>query len=128
MPPPRVLRVSTWSSMPISGPAAGSSSRCGGGDPAEPVADVAAGVADALDLGVLGVGVGDLEVAGLDLAAHLGRVEERLVGEAVHLLDELFEGGRGDEVGAVAQEGVHRTRGALAEDAFAQERGAGPWR
>ncbi len=79
-----------------------------GGDPAEAVADVAAGVADALHLGVLAVGVGELEVARLDLAADEGRVEQRLVGEGVHLVDEFLEGGGGDEVGSVAQEGVDR--------------------
>ncbi len=95
-----------------------------GGDPAEAVADVAAGVADALDLGVLGVGVGQLEVAGLDLAPDGSGVQERLVGEPVHPVDELLQVRRRHEVGALAQEGVHRTGRALAEDAFAQEAGA----
>ncbi len=95
-----------------------------GGDPAQAVADVAAGVADALHLGVLGVGVGDLQVAGLDLAPDPGRVEERLVGQRVHLLDELFDTGRRHEVGALAQERVDRSGRALAEDAFLEEPGA----
>ena len=46
-----------------------------GGGAAEPVAEVAAGVADALHLGVLAVRVGDLQVAGLDLAR--GRAPRR---------------------------------------------------
>ncbi len=94
------------------------------GDAAESVADVAAGIADALHLGVLGVRVGHLEVAGLDLAPECGGVQERLVGQRVHLVDQLLQVRRGHEVGALAQERVHRGRGPLAEDAFAQEAGA----
>src|SRR5690606_35226594 len=60
---------------------------------AEPVAEEAAGVVDALDLRVLAVRVAHLEVAGLDLAAQPGRVEQGLVGESVHLRHELLQGG-----------------------------------
>ncbi len=91
------------------------------GDPAEPVPDVAAGVADALDLGVLAVGVGDLEVPGLDLAAHLGRVQQRPAGQPVHLLHQALQAVRGDEVRALVEEGPHGCGGALAEQPVAQD-------
>ena len=65
--PPSVFRVRMCSFTPISGPAVRVQDAVRGGGAAEPVAEVAARVADALDLGVLGVRVGHLQVAGLDL-------------------------------------------------------------
>ena len=47
--------------------------RCGGA--AEPVAEVSPRVADALNLGVLTERVGQLQVAGVDLAANVVGVE-----------------------------------------------------
>jgi hypothetical protein len=61
----------------MSGPAAGSSSRCGRGGADEPVAEEATGVADALHLAVLAEGVRDLQVARLDLPPQDRRVEQR---------------------------------------------------
>ena len=80
--PPSVLRVRTCSLTRDQRAGRRVEDAVRGGDAAEPVADVAAGVADALDLGVLAVRVGDLQVAGLDLAAQAVRVEQRLLRSA----------------------------------------------
>ena len=92
--PPSVFRVRMCSFTPISGPAAGSRMRCGAAHAADPVAEEAPRVADALHLGVLAERVGHLQIAGLDLGADAGRVEQRLVGERVHPRDEVLEVGR----------------------------------
>ena len=97
----------------ISGPAFGSRIRCGAAVADEPVAEVAAGVADRGDLRVLGERVVDLAVAGHDLPlARRAEVEQRLVGQLVHPGDQLAAGVGDDEVGAVSLERLDRRRGA----------------
>lgn len=119
--PPRVFRVRTWSLTPMRGPLAGSRMRWGGGGAAETVAQVAACVTDALDLGVLAEEIGDLEVAGFDLTSDGQGIEQRLMGEAVHLGDEFVQGVCEDEVFAVAFEGFHGSRCAPAREAGSEE-------
>ena len=93
--PPRVLRVSTCSLTAISGPAVGSSSRCGAADADQPVAAVAAGAADGGDLRVLAERVGDLAVAGDDLPLDRRPASSSGVARsAVHPVDQLGAGCR----------------------------------
>jgi len=67
-------------------------------DAGQAVAEVAARVADALDLRILLIWVGHLQVAGLDLGADARGVDEGGAGEAVHSGDELVQGAGHDEV------------------------------
>jgi hypothetical protein len=99
--PPNVFRVRMCSLTPISGPAAGSRMRCGAAT-SDPIAEVPAGIADALHLRVFGVRVGHLQVPGLDLTSDGGGIQQRFVGEGVHLRHQRFKVVGDDEVGAVA--------------------------
>ena len=76
--PPSVLRVRMCSRTAISGPASGSSSRCGGAVRIKPVADVVARAADGDHLHVLGISVLHLPVARDDLALDRAPVEARV--------------------------------------------------
>ena len=74
----------------------------------EPVRQVAARAVDGRHLEVLRVGVVHLAVARHDLALHLREVEQRLVREPVHPVDQRAEVALDDEVGAVLLERLHR--------------------
>ena len=119
--PPSVFRVKMCSFDADQRPGVGVQDAVRGGDPAEPVTEDAPGVADALHLGVLAERVGHLQIAGLDLGADAGRVQQRLVGQGVHLRDEFFEVVGDDEVGAVALERLDRARGVLVQEALLQD-------
>lgn len=81
--------------------------RCGGPD--QLVAQVGAGAPDRGDLEVLGEGVGDLAVAGGDLAAQVVLVDEPVAGEGVHAADQGAEVVLDDEVRPVVHERLHRS-------------------
>jgi hypothetical protein len=120
--PPNVFRGQDVHLHPDERAGAGVEDAMGCGGPTEPVAEVAPRVADALDLGVLGVGVGHLQITRLDLGADHRRVEHRLVGQRVHPPDEFVEVVRHDEVLAVLLERLHRGGCAPGQHPFPQER------
>jgi hypothetical protein len=70
------------------------------------------GVADRHDLHVLGDRVIELTVPRDDLPFQFGQVDERLLGQLVHAVDELGQRPGDHEVGAVPFERLHRGSGA----------------
>ena len=79
------------------------------------VAAIAPAVVNALNLRVLGVGIGHLGVAILDLGADQGWVEQWLLGQAVHLPDQCLQIVGDHEVGALVAEGGDFPRRGLAQ-------------
>ena len=74
--------------------------RLGGAD--QPVADIAARVADVHHLRVLDVGIFDLAVARLDLGLEMSELQQIVADQRVHPADEIGEVVAHDEIGAVA--------------------------
>jgi hypothetical protein len=84
------------------------------GGSTQAIAEEAPRVSDPQDLGVLAVRVGHLKVAGLDLRAQARCVQKRLLREGIHLLDELLQRVRRDEIGAAVEERLNRRGRSLA--------------
>jgi hypothetical protein len=78
------------------------------GGPGQPVAAVAAGVADRHHLQVLGERVVHFPVTRDDLPLQVGEVDERFCSQLVHALDELGQRPGHHEVGPVPLERLHR--------------------
>jgi hypothetical protein len=83
-------------------------------DSPDPVAEIASGIADALDLGVFGEWVGHLQVPSLDLTPDGEGIQQRPIDQCIHLRHQRFQVVCDDEVGAVAFEGLDRAGGRAA--------------
>ena len=106
----------------ISGPWRGSRILWGFAGADQLVAEIAAGIVDGGDLGVLAEGVVDLQVARRDLGSQRIERDQLLAGERVHRRDEIGEVVLDDEILAFLLEGLDRAGRLVADGALGDSR------